>query len=70
MNEVHNLQIAVHSMHRNLTEAITQMEPVILLRYAGPDDRPFHSGQLFKARIITKDEAKEFAKFVGGGMVS
>ena len=69
MSELLALRRAVHAVHKNLYQAIEIMEPIILLRYCSADDRPFHSSQLLKAGIITKEEAKEFTKFVGGSPI-
>lgn len=66
MSQLKALKRAVHAVHKNLGSAIEQMDPIILLRYCSPDDRPFHAAQLNKAGIITKEEAREFSKFVGG----
>lgn len=70
MNELIALKVAVRAVHKNLGTAIEQMDPIILLRYCSPDDRPFHASQLLDAKLITKEEAKEFSKFVGGRPVS
>lgn len=66
MSQLKALRRAVHAVHKNLSSAIEQMEPIILLRYCSPDDRSFHASQLHEAGIITKEEAREFSKFVGG----
>jgi len=69
MKELQDLKTAVCAVNKRLVDAVHLMEPIILLRNCGPDDRPFHSSQLFKAKIITKEEAKEFTKFVGGNTI-
>ena len=48
-----------------LRERVKKMNIVTLLRHVHPRDRQFYTYAALKEKLITREQAKEFVKFVG-----
>ena len=59
------LERLVYSTNVVLRDSVKDMSYVILLRNLHPIYRANYAMLLYNNRLITKDEAHEFAKFVG-----
>lgn len=55
----------VMSYNSPLREAVGKMDLIILLRNTHPTDRPSFAMSAYRAGMISKEDTKEFAQFVG-----
>lgn len=58
------LEMYISAFNKYLKDVVGSMDIIILLRNAYPTYRSDYASQLYKEGSITKDQAKEFVKFV------
>lgn len=67
MTTIKELQLAVSSTNKILIEAVKIMNPIALLRNVHPLYRSDFAYRLVAEQVITRDQAREFVKFIGSG---
>jgi hypothetical protein len=65
MNTRKNLELYVVAWNIILKEVVQTMDIVTLLRNAHPTYRANFATRLLEEKLISKDECKEFVKFIG-----
>ena len=65
MTTRHELQRTIVATNKVLEEAVREMDDLILLRNVHPNFRSDYAARMLKESLITREEAKEFIKFIG-----